>query len=151
MLYFMYMKYRPGWDKFSESYSSIHKWINNVHGKASRCEFETCTNVNATVFYYALKKGCRYERKRNNFYELCASCHKKYDLTQETRQKLSDINKGNTFARKGVLQLSLDGKIIEKYESMSIAAKANNILVSSISNAIFGRSKTAGNYIWQFA
>lgn len=41
------------------------------------------------------------------------------------------------------------GNIIEEYINISTAAQSNNILITSITNCIKGRSKTAGGFIWK--
>jgi group I intron endonuclease len=58
---------------------------------------------------------------------------------------LALIDKGNT----PVLKI-LNGAVIGKYKSVSIAAKDNNILQTSISNVLTGRAKTSGGFAWQY-
>lgn len=151
MIYYTYMKLRNGWSGLSTSYSSIHAWLGNKFGKADMCEFKRCTNKTASVFYYALRKGFAYERKRRNFIKLCASCHKKYDMTDETRKKLRKANLGKKYAIKPVIKLSLGNEIIAKYESLTEASKENGISISMISYVISGRKKSGGGYLWKNA
>lgn len=66
---------------------AIHRWLNKNFGKPYKCESKNCKNK-SKVFDLALKKGKKYERKRENFLMLCRSCHKKYDITEETKTKI---------------------------------------------------------------
>lgn len=50
-----------------------------------------------------------------------------------------------------IVQKSLDGIFIKKWESMILAAKALNIGQGNISNVLAGRSKTCGGYLWEKA
>lgn len=66
-------------------YQNIHYWLRSKYGLAARCEH--CGIKNKKRYYWALVKGCKYEKNRTNFIELCASCHKKYDITPESIEK----------------------------------------------------------------
>ena len=52
--------------------------------------------------------------------------------------------------KKSVEMLDLKGNVLATYESISDAARKNNISVSSISQVCTGIRKTAGTYIWRF-
>lgn len=71
----------------SNTYEAIHQWLLVYFGKADRCEF--CHKFNKKKYEYALKKGCKHERKRENYFQLCTSCHRLYDYKQETKDKIS--------------------------------------------------------------
>jgi len=58
---------------------SIHAWLQRNYGKPERCDNPNCTYTKTIRWDWALKTGLRYERKRENFYRLCRSCHLKYD------------------------------------------------------------------------
>lgn len=49
----------------------------------------------------------------------------------------------------GVLQYDLDGNFIKEYESLTLAAKENNLLISHISNCINGNRSCTGGYMWK--
>lgn len=49
-----------------------------------------------------------------------------------------------------IIQYSLTGDFIARWNSISEASRSLNILHSSISNCLTGRSKTAGKYIWKY-
>ena len=50
---------------------------------------------------------------------------------------------------KSVCKYSIDGKLIAMYENITIAAKENGLVGTSISNCLHNRSKTAGGYKWE--
>ena len=51
---------------------------------------------------------------------------------------------------KTVSQYSKEGKFIAMYDSISRASLSTGIKRNSICNCLYGRSKTAGNYVWRF-
>lgn len=51
---------------------------------------------------------------------------------------------------KRVIKLSQDSIIIAKYNTITQAAKENNMNISNISAVCRGKAKTAGGYIWKF-
>lgn len=72
-----------------KNYFNIHAWLLRKFGNAKMCEGECCSNTKPKRFEWALKKGCKYERNRENFIQLCCSCHRKYDMTDAIREKMS--------------------------------------------------------------
>ncbi len=71
-------------------YNKIHQWIKYRYGKADRCENPDCEGKSKN-FDWALNRGAKYERKRENFTRLCKSCHGVQDSTDEKRAKLSKV------------------------------------------------------------
>jgi len=69
-------------------YSAYHKWLEKYYGKANKCEGKDC-NKKSKMFHWALIKGKKHSHKRENYMMLCASCHQKYDMTDEFREKIS--------------------------------------------------------------
>lgn len=68
----------PFWVKGDNvKYTTIHKWLFREYGKASKCEI--CGTTESKRYEWAKLKGKEYERKRENFWELCKSCHTIYD------------------------------------------------------------------------
>lgn len=59
-------------------YNRVHEWIRREYEKASFCESENC-KMKSKKFEWALKKGKRYAKKKDNFLMLCISCHSLYD------------------------------------------------------------------------
>lgn len=82
-------KLNPAWKGRMASYFAKHIWLNSHFGKATRCENYKCkyprktadrrTLVSPKRFEWALRKGKTYQHKRENFVQLCASCHRFYD------------------------------------------------------------------------
>ena len=58
-------------------YSGLHRWLRTNYPKTGTCE--SCNEIKETGTQWALIKGCDYERKKENFFELCLSCHTAYD------------------------------------------------------------------------
>jgi hypothetical protein len=89
-------------------YRNIHYWIRTKFGKASKCEFTKTCKGKSKTYDWALKKGCEHARKRENYIELCKSCHAIYDrigvgrkMSKEARIKMSKAKKGITAHNKG--------------------------------------------------
>jgi len=53
-------------------------------------------------------------------------------------------------SKRPVLKISLEGKMIKEYESISKASKENNISKGNINNVCKGKRKTAGGYKWKY-
>jgi transposase-like protein len=70
----------------TNEYAYIHKWLKDNYGKANNCQH--CGKLNAK-YHWALRKGFSYERNVENFIQLCISCHSKYDITEESKKKMS--------------------------------------------------------------
>lgn len=83
------------WKSKHPNYRAVHAWLKYYHGKASKCEMPDCLSK-SKAFNWALKKDCEYEKNIDNFMQLCSSCHKKYDLTEDTRRRLSESGKQNS-------------------------------------------------------
>ena len=72
-------------------YSAVHDWLLLNFGSPTNCE--QCgknggyTKANRWNIQWALKKGSKYLRKRENFMPLCCRCHMYYDGTIVTMQK----------------------------------------------------------------
>lgn len=103
------MKYNYGnkhhwWKGDNAGYTAIHAWLISEYGKSDKCENKNCPGV-STTFQWAKKKNCKYLRRRKNFIRLCRSCHAKYDMTDETRRKISVINKGHKMPEHTMEQL----------------------------------------------
>ena len=78
------------------TYNSLHWWIRRELGSANKCENPKCRNE-SEWFVWALIKGKNYDRKKENFMQLCRKCHFDYDLTDEWKQK---FNEGRLLAQK---------------------------------------------------
>lgn len=71
------------WKGSNIKYSGIHMWLRSEYGIANTCESDAIgmdCRKNSKRYHWAKLKGKRYERKRENFIQLCNSCHRIYDL-----------------------------------------------------------------------
>ena len=70
------------WKGKDVGYAAIHMWLNSHNIKKDICDF--CKNkidkVNVKRIEFALKKGRKYSRNINDYYQLCPLCHRRYDL-----------------------------------------------------------------------
>jgi hypothetical protein len=84
------------WRGDKVGYNGIHTWLRTNFGYPPFCEFchtVGCRKTREWNIQWALKKGCKYERKRENFIGLCKICHRRYDNTLLWRK---NISKGRT-------------------------------------------------------
>lgn len=63
------------------TYAAVHLWLHKYHGKANKCDNPKCTILNPYRYEWALLHGNEYEKKRENFWQLCVKCHRDYDET----------------------------------------------------------------------
>lgn len=66
------------WKGEDASYFAKHIWLKTNFGSANCCENPNCKGRSKN-YHWALKKGYKYEHKRENFMMLCVSCHRLYD------------------------------------------------------------------------
>lgn len=121
------------------SYGAIHQWLKKRFGSPSRC-VHCGSKGGATRYEYALLAGMKYERKRENFIELCAACHKSYD---GIIAKLA-VRKYKAVVASGSGVEIHFGSVIDASNKLQISR-------TSISNCLTGRSRTAGGYRWNYA
>lgn len=62
------------WKGDEVGYVALNTWISRTFGKATKCEF--CFSLNHVQW---ANKTKHYKRQREDWQQLCASCHKKYD------------------------------------------------------------------------
>jgi len=88
--------------------------------------------------YYAKED---FEKKVSDFMELNKEKYKRTDgLTPNHNGHLA----------KRIIKKDKYGNIIDKYESITVAALKNDVLITSINNNLQGRSKTCGGYIYEY-
>jgi len=66
------------WKGNKVGYKGIHIWLIKTFGKATKCDNPNCPKK-SKVFQWAKLRNKEYERKRENFFQLCRSCHILYD------------------------------------------------------------------------
>ena len=127
-------------------YANIHQWLLRKYGKASKCEkgdehqgkrFEwACVGV--------------YEKNRDMFIQLCPSCHRKMDYTDEQKIKVGEAARGRISAKRRVIKQIGPKNEQWIYPSLTEASIKTGIIRTAISNVISGKSQTAGNYKWEY-
>lgn len=139
-------------ERTTPGYSTFHYRVRKKAGKPKFCSNKQCTSINPKRFEWALIRGREYSDDPADYISLCPSCHRKYDLTEETRKKLSEVMMGkNRHGRdRRVRGISKDGNVIE-CETITQAAKMINLKsMSNICSALAGRTKTSGGYRWEY-
>ncbi len=102
-------------------YDRVHAWLRKQFAKAYACHGKHCNGLSKS-YHYALKHGYVHDYKRGNYIMLCQSCHKKYDMTEDTRIKMSNAKKGEKHSRSKLTQQQVD-KIRTRYEFRKITQK----------------------------
>ena len=98
------------WVDKNPSYGSVHVWLDRNFKKLDACE-----HCGGNRFIeWALKKGCKYDHKRENYLCLCSSCHKKYDYTLEHRRKTSRAMKGRKITWGDKISKAKTGSVLSK-------------------------------------
>lgn len=76
----------PNWRGDRAGKSAVHVWLNVNYGKPSLCENVKCEHK-SDFYDWAKKTDKPYEKKRSSFLRLCRSCHLRYDMTPEKKEK----------------------------------------------------------------
>lgn len=153
---------KGGVEVTTQSYYRIHRILCAKYGKAKKCEFSD-THIGKR-YEYALKKGCTYSEDIQDYIQLCPSCHRKYDITDEIRKKMSASRSGRPNPKlsekmKGVpkpecripvIQFNKEGVKIAEYDSIGMAAESTGIIRTGIANNLSGRARSSGGYSWAY-
>lgn len=75
------------WTWYTGGYNAIHTWLSNNFGPATEC-INGCEDM--PKYEWALIQGKKYEHKKENFQQMCGSCHKNYDMTEKEKQRLRE-------------------------------------------------------------
>lgn len=67
----------PTWKGDEASESAIHKWLNAHYPKTGICE--ECGDFGRRTHYAFKRHPEPYTRSRNDYRELCSSCHRRFD------------------------------------------------------------------------
>ena len=83
------------WKGENAKYGTKHDYIKRWYGKAIKCENRenkildfVCNNLSIN-YQWAKKKDHEYTKNINDYYQLCASCHIKYDTTTISKKNHS--------------------------------------------------------------
>ena len=91
------------------------------------------------------------ENKENNYVENLEWCDHKYNVNFGNHKiKVSNTQKNRKDLSKPIIQIDLEGNIINQYPSIKEAARYNNLFHSNISKVLLGKNKTCGGYIWKY-
>jgi hypothetical protein len=127
------------------TYSGIHTYLLREYGNAPECIWD---KSHTSRLEWANVSGA-YTTDLEDYLPMCASCHRKFDVTENQRNITAERARGNNWATAGmVYQLTAEGKLINSYISSQAAARQSGVLRTAIANTLAGRTKTAGGYIW---
>lgn len=103
----------PNWKGDNAGYVPLHRWLCDNHKKKNKCDFcrRKKDGIKIKRTELAIKKGKKYSRNRNDYFELCKSCHIKYDMTLETRLKMSKAKRNMTSETKLKMSKAKKGQI----------------------------------------
>lgn len=65
------------WKGNRVGYHALHDWIRDNYGRPTKCENKTCPRTSSS--YQWSNVSGQYKRHKEDWQQLCASCHKKYD------------------------------------------------------------------------
>jgi group I intron endonuclease len=75
----------------------------------------------------------------------------KQNPSDETRKKISNAGKGNTYRRLAIDQLTLEGEYIKTFPSITHAASEIGCSITSINNMLCDRAKTSNGFKWRYS
>ena len=105
--------------------TQVHRWLDANFGKQRVCENKECKGK-GNWFDWALKKNCKYERRKENFLRLCRSCHRRYDLTEEKkRQAIKNLWWKKGIKNPGEVYKGLQGKWSQRYDKCVDCGKSD--------------------------
>lgn len=121
------------WDKIGVI--GIHGWLRKYFWKPAQCEhcwLTWCSQNGKWNIAYAKKTWMEYERKRENFLNLCNKCHRKYDDTLywrvNVKGRLTDEHKRKLFlSRKWTKHSDETKKQMSESRKRYLASKENTI------------------------
>jgi hypothetical protein len=127
-------------------YQRVHYWLYEKYGKANHCEND---ETHKSFRFEWANISDKYLKNKNDWKQLCVSCHRKMDYTEEQRERTRRVNRGNKYHNIKIKQYDKDGKFIKEWRSSMEVKRKLHILHTSISNVLAGKAKTAGGFIWQ--
>jgi hypothetical protein len=123
----------------NSEYIKIHSWLKKEHGVATKCESSECTTNEPigvkTYYHWCLRAGHGYEKKRENFIQLCIRCHKNYDIKH---------NLINLYEKDHELTLKIKGAQWIKIKEMmkGTGKKSKDIIEEAISSHLQTHANT---------
>ena len=86
----------PNWKGEEVGYVSLHRWLERWKPRTGICEGCGATpepKKRRVATEFANFSG-EYRRDVADYIELCVSCHKKRDMTEQKRRKIGDASRG---------------------------------------------------------
>lgn len=77
------------WKGEKASYAAIHMWIKKHWGQPDHCDICHCENASR---YEWCDKDKKYRRVREDWIQVCPSCHRKYDADLIREQVYGGLN-----------------------------------------------------------
>ena len=74
-----------------------------------------------------------------------------YNTPAKKKSELLNIRKAYEAKKKKIIQITIDGKVINKFNSIKEASKKTNCNDTHISECAKGKQKTCGGFIWKYA
>lgn len=128
--------------KPNRHYDRVHSWIKSNYGNADRCESSDC-NGKSNSYHWAKLHSASYDYNINYFVMLCQSCHKKYDMTDKTRLKMSVSKRGENHPLSKLTQTQVDEikiKYIPRKITQKMLASEYGVCVHTIHYILKGRT-----------
>ncbi len=132
----------------ASEYVAAHRWIRKIVGPPIYCSNDR--SHEAKRFEWSNISGT-YERDISDWAQLCPSCHRKKDYTDEQKKLMSIKKMGHELRNTPVVQLDTHNNEIARYSSQKKAALAVGVSRTGINNVLNGRAKTSGTYKWRYA
>lgn len=111
-------------------YSEAARAIGKVDGKANI--YHCCKGTIKTAYGYR--------------WSYFSDLNKEQKAPELSKQK----NQGHSTKKREVLQLTTDGKLVQKYTSCADAARAVGVTSSAITHVCNGRGKTCKGFVWKY-
>jgi hypothetical protein len=131
--------------KYWSEYTATHRWVHDTLGKATYCSKDLTHK--SKNFEWANVSG-EYKREKNDWIQLCQSCHRKRDWTEDQKEILRKRNMGNKYHVRKIMQKDLSGNLIKEWETGRAVAQFLGVCPSTVTNIINSKTKIAGGYIW---
>src|SRR3990167_249168 len=136
------------WKGDKAGISAIHKWLAANYGKAKYCVQNT--NHRGKRFEWSNISEL-YKRDISDYEQLCPSCHRKKDFTQEHRMALVKAHRAKLNINFTKVQRYLHNELVDEFDSIAEAARSTSILKTSIQNNLARRSLLAGGFLWKYS
>lgn len=125
-------------------YDALHSRLRRTFGKAKECVF--CFSKTCKRYEWAVKKGRTYSLNIDDYFSLCPSCHRKYDETEERRNKISKSLKGkNVLGKNPAAKKVIDTITGFIYNTVTEAAISLSIKRTTLVMMLNGKNKNRTN------